>query len=140
MWYLGDKINNLSPSNNYDLVIDDYYKEEAIKIINEDPIKYLKLYFKKALSFIFIDLNSSYPNYYSLLNIIPKMIISITTLMSICFLLFKNKDLKNTIKYFTLYYFCNIGLFSVFFILPRYNLSLLPIQIILSLYLLRNLK
>jgi hypothetical protein len=137
---LGDKIKNLRPSNQYDLIIDDYYKEEAVKIIKKNPIKYLKLYFKKALSFIFIDLNSSYPNYYNLLNIIPKMIISITTLMSICFLLFKNKDLKNTINYFTLYYFCNIGLFSVFFILPRYNLSLLPIQIILSLYLLRNLK
>jgi hypothetical protein len=46
----------------------------------------------------------------------------------------------NLYNYFILYYFANIGLFSFFFILPRYNLSLLSIQILLSLSLLKQFK
>ena len=41
-------------------------------------------------------------------------------------------------NYIILFYFANIGLFSFFFILPRYSLSLLTIQIILSLFVLKN--
>ena len=75
-----EKIKNIKPSKNYDLDLDEMYMKEAIKNIKENPNYYLKLYFKKVFSFIFIDLNSTYENYYSYLNILPKIIISITIL------------------------------------------------------------
>jgi hypothetical protein len=132
-----DELNSRGPIKKHDLIKDKILLDQAIKYIKEDPTRYIKLYFKKALSFIFIDIDSTYPNYYSMLNIIPKMLISTTAIMGI-FMLFRFKiDLYN---YFILYYLSNIGLFTFFFILPRYNLSLLSIQIILSLYLLKKFK
>ena len=103
----------------YDLELDEMYVSEAVKNIKENPIYYFKLYSKKVLSFIFIDLDSTYENYYSYLNIVPKILISIATLLGV--ILITKKD--HMLIYFTLYYFCNIGLFSVFFILPRYNFT-----------------
>ena len=132
-----DELNSRGPIKKHDLIKDKILLDQAIKYIKEDPIRYIQLYFKKALSFIFIDIESTYPNYYSIFNIVPKMLISITAIIGI-FMLFKLKiDLYN---YFILYYLSNIGLFSFFFILPRYNLSLLSIQIILGLYLLKRFK
>ena len=80
---------------------------------------------------MFFDLNSTYPKYYSPPHILPKIILSITTLIGIFSILSFKMNLPN---YFSLFYIANIGLFSVFFILPRYSLSLLTIQIILSLF------
>ena len=132
-----DELNSRGPIKKHDLIKDKILLDQAVKYIKEDPTRYIKLYFKKALSFIFIDIDSTYPNYYSMFNIVPKMLISITAIMAI-FMLFRLKiDLYN---YFILYYLSSIGLFSLFFILPRYNLSLLSIQIILSLYLLKKFK
>ena len=132
-----DELNSRGPIKKHDLIKDKILLDQAIRYIKEDPIRYIQLYFKKALSFIFIDIESTYPNYYSIFNIVPKMLISITAIIGI-FMLFKLKtDLYN---YFILYYLSNIGLFSFFFILPRYNLSLLNVQIILSLYLLKRFK
>ena len=62
-----------------------------------------------------IDLNANYKDYYSPLHIIPKLILGITTIIGIVLSLsFK----VNTLNYFMFYYFSNIGLFSIFFILP----------------------
>ena len=133
---LKNKVENILPSNRYDLELDKMYMEEAINNIKKDPVYFIKLYIKKVISFLFIDLNSSYENYYNYLNIIPKIIISITTLMGA--LLITRKE--SILVYFTGYYFFNIFLFSIFFILPRYSLMLLPIQIILTCYLIENLK
>ena len=112
------------------------YMQEAIKNIKGNPSYYIKLYFKKVFSFVFIDLNSTYENYYSYLNILPKIIISILTLLGVLLLTKK----ENILVYYSLYYFFNIFLFSLFFILPRYSLMLLPIQIILTCYLIKKLK
>ena len=81
-----------------------------------------------------IDLNANYKDYYSPLHIIPKLILGITTIIGIALSLsFK----VNTLNYFMFYYFSNIGLFSIFFILPRYSLSLLIIQVIFSMYIIK---
>ena len=80
---------------------------------------------------MFFDINSTYPNYYSLLHIIPKLILSMTTLIGIVMIVNFSTSLSN---FFIIYDFANLGLFSFFFILPRYSLSLLTIQIVLSLY------
>ena len=131
-----EKVKNIQPSKNYDLDLDEMYMQEAIKNIKGNPSYYIKLYFKKVFSFVFIDLNSTYENYYSYLNILPKIIISILTLLGVLLLTKK----ENILVYYSLYYFFNIFLFSLFFILPRYSLMLLPIQIILTCYLIKKLK
>ena len=47
---------------NYEINLDDFYKTKAIDFISSDPTQFLKFYFFKVFSFIFIDINSSYPN------------------------------------------------------------------------------
>ena len=126
-----NELYSLKANKKYDLMFDDILLNQAIIFIKEDPSRYIYLYSKRVVSFLFIDLESTYPGYYSILHIIPKLVIAITTFFSIIFL-FRFKF--NLYSYFILYYLLNIGLFSVFFILPRYSLSLLTIQILLSLY------
>lgn len=139
MWYGYDvvpqtatKLKEISSIKNYDLISDKIFLDYAIKFIIEDTSRYIMLYIKKFLSFILIDIESSYPGYYSLLNIIPKILISIFTLFSMSYFF----SLKvNVINYFSLLYILNAFLFSFFFILPRYTLSVLPLQIIICLFL-----
>ena len=134
------ELQNLSskgPSQTYDLSQDKILLNQAIKFIKEDPKKYIILYFQKFFSFMFFDLNASYRNYYSIAHIVPKIILAISTLAGII-LSFKLK--LNIVNYISLYYFANLGLFSFFFILPRYSLSLLIIQVILSLFVLKKIK
>ena len=128
---------NLEHTNTYDINMDEIYKKDAIKNIFNDPKRYSKLYIKKFLSFMFMDLNSSRPNYYNPFHIFPKMILSILSFISLI-ILFRFK--KNELNYFALYYLYNIALFSIFFILPRYSLMLLPAQIILICFLFKKLK
>ena len=134
------KLKNLKsqgPLEKYDLLQDQILMEQAITFIKEDPVRYLSLYFKKFISFMFIDLNASYKNYYSPMHIIPKILLAITSFIGI--ILAFNLRLSMT-NYVILFYFANMGLFSFFFILPRYSLSLLTIQIILSLFVLKKIK
>ena len=126
-----DELYALGPIKKHDLYKDKILLEQAIIFIKENPLRYIKLYIAKFISFLFFDINSSYPNYYSLFHLLPKIVISITTVLGIVSTLSLSKNITN---YFTLFYLANIGLFSFFFILPRYSLSLLTIQIILSLY------
>ena len=56
---MSQKIDNLQLTNKYDLEIDKIYMDEGINNIVSDPVKYLKLYFVKMFSFLFVDLNSS---------------------------------------------------------------------------------
>ena len=128
--------SDLKINNNYEINLDDIYKSQAINIIKNDPLKYIKLYFKKILVFTFFNVSSTYPNYYNILHIVPKIFLSILSLYGGIILLRKSGFLQ----YISLFYFINIFLFSIFFILPRYSLMLLPIQIILSYYAVKNLK
>ena len=130
------EIEGITLDKKYDYNLDEIYKSEALKNIQSNPIKYLKLYFKKAFAFIFIDFESTYPNYYNLIHLVPKILISISSFLGLIFLARE----KNILNYFSLFYLFNIGLFSVFFILPRYSLILLPVQIILTCYLIDKLK
>ena len=75
-----------------------------------------------------IILNSSYQNYYNILHIIPKLILSFTSIVG-GIIVFRKKGF---LQYLSIYFFSNILFFSIFFILPRYSLILMPIQILLS--------
>ena len=132
-----DDLVQKGPSNDYDLLQDKILLDQAIKFIKEDPLKYIKLYFQKFLSFMFIDINANYTKYYSPIHLVPKLILGITTFIGI--ILSFNLRINAT-NYISLYYFANIGLFSIFFILPRYSLSLLTIQVILSLFIIKKFK
>ncbi len=126
----------LKTDKNYEINLDNFYKKKAIDYIKNDPINYINFYFKKVFSYIFLDLNSSYDNYYNLLHLIPKIFISIIGFVSAIICLRK----KGIFQYLSLYYFANIFLFSVFFILPRYSVILLPINLLLSVELINFLR
>ena len=132
-----DDLVQKGPSNDYDLLQDKILLDQAIKFIKEDPLKYINLYFQKFLSFMFIDINANYTKYYSPMHLVPKLILGITTFIGI--ILSFNLRINAT-NFISLYYFANIGLFSIFFILPRYSLSLLTIQVILSLFIIKKFK
>ena len=131
--YIEDKYKrsnlNIAFDNNYEINLDNFYKEKALDYIKSDFFKYFKNYTIKTISFVSINLNSSYENYYNIYHIFPKLLIGILSLIG--GLIVINK--KSYLQFLSLYFFFNIFFFSIFFILPRYSLILLPIQIILAL-------
>lgn len=126
----------IKTDNKYEINLDNYYKSQAIEYIKNSPTQHAKFYFIKLLSFTFFDINSSYANYYNVLHIFPKIILSISSLFGAIISLRK----KGLFQYLSFFYFINLLLFSVFFILPRYSLILLPAQLILSIKLVKTLK
>ncbi len=128
---------NLNLDQTYDIKMDKIYKVEAIKNISTEPYRYLKLYIKKFFSFMFFDKDSSRSNYFNPFHILPKIILSLASFFGLIYL-FRSK--KNEINYFGYFYVYNIALFSIFFILPRYSLMLLPAQIVLICFLIQKLK
>ena len=116
----------------YEINRDDLFFKEALSNISNNPDIYLKLFLKKIISFYFIDLNSTYPNYYHYLNIIPIFLISFLSFPGILFFLKKKEFFIS--NYLIIYLFSNLIIFSIFFILPRSKLVILPIQIILASY------
>ncbi len=126
---LNKKLENIEQNKVYEINRDQIFFNEAINNLNENSFKYIKLFFKKVFSYYFIDLNSNYPNYYNLIHIVPILIISILSLGGF-FVFFKENNLGR--KSIGLYILSNLLIFSVFFILPRYKLIILPVQIILA--------
>ena len=124
------KINSIPKNKYYGINYDNVFLEQAKKNIKENPKKYFTLFIKKFISFLFIDVNSSNPNYYNPLHYLPILILSITSLIGI---ILSDKK-SNKLNYLILVFFINIIIFSIFFILPRYKLIIFPIQIILAAY------
>ena len=125
---LKQEVNKISRDSHYDIHVDKVFEKEGLKNIRSNPVRYFSLYLKKILSFIFIDINSSYPNYYHPLHYFPVLLIGITSALGI-FLSNKNYIQMN---FLILYFMANIAIMSIFFILPRYSLAILPLQIIFS--------
>ena len=125
---LREQINKVLEDKYYEINLDKVFLSEGIKNINNDPIKYFGLYLKKILSFLFIDLNSSNPYYYHPLHYLPILFISITSIIGIIL----SKKNSYQINFLILFFIVNIAIVSVFFILPRYKLAIIPLQIIFS--------
>jgi len=125
---LQKQIENIPNDKYYPLNLDKVYLDEAIRNIKEEPKRYLILFFKKATSFLFIDIKSSQPNYYNPLHYLPVLLLGITSLFGI--ILSDKKSFQ--LNYLILIFFANIIIFSSFFILPRYKLVILPLQIIFT--------
>ena len=112
----------------YELNRDHIFLNEGIQNINKNPLNYITLFIKKTLSFYFLNIKSSYPNYYHLIHLIPVTIIGALSIPGLILGL-KKKEFK--FKFLIIYLFATIIIFSLFFILPRYKLIILPVQIIL---------
>lgn len=88
---------------------------------------------------MFIDIKSTIVYYYNLAHLIPKIVISILSFFAAIYSL-KNLKNLNFFNFLGLFYFGNSFLVSLFFILPRYSLMVLPIQLLLILNLFFNFK
>ena len=119
---------NFEANNLYEIKLDDFYKDKSLEYIKDNKTSFVLNYLKKFFSFLFIDIDSSYSNYYNVLHILPKIILSIASILG-GIILFREKGF---FQYLSFYFFSNILFFSIFFILPRYSLILMPIQILLS--------
>ena len=124
----------LEKNKYYEINRDDIFFQHAITNISNEPQKYIKLFIKKFFSYYFIDINSNYPNYYNFFHIFPVFLLSLLSFPGLL-IFYKLKKFEN--KCLNFYFFLNLIIFSIFFILPRYKLAILPIQIILSMYLIQ---
>jgi 4-amino-4-deoxy-L-arabinose transferase-like glycosyltransferase len=129
------KIDKISKDKSYGINFDKIFLDKAIENIINEPSRYLILFIKKFISFIFIDINSSQKDYFRPLHYIPCILVGITSTLGIILSHKKSRQLN----YLILMYFLNILIFACFFILPRYKLVILPIQLILTNILLKHI-
>jgi len=139
---LYEKLDKIKKDKKYEISRDQTFKKEAINNIFSDKKKYFLLYVKKIFSYFFIDLNSSIKNYYNPAHIIPILLFSICSIPGAFIGLKRSK--KPKIIYLLSMTFILIGFISIFFILPRYKISIISSQILFSLfffeYLIKNFK
>lgn len=126
---LYSKFENIPKDSSYETNKDKFFLESAMKNIFKQPSVYFVLYIKKALSYYFFDIDSSYKNYYNFMHIFPIIFISILSIPGLIIFL-KSRDFQKS--YIIFYLLLFVSIFSFFFILPRYKLIILPMQIILS--------
>ena len=137
---LKEKLKNVNKDIFYRINEDKIYLQQAKEYISKDPKKYLNLFFKRVFSFYFVDLNSSQKNYYNFFHIYPNLILSILSIFGL--FVCKKKDRK--FNYLVLIMISFVFIYSLFALLPRYKIYILPFQILLSLsfleYFLRKLR
>lgn len=134
---LYNKLDNIKKDKQYEINRDKVFAVEAFENILSNKKKYFILYLKKFFSFFFIDLDSSLKNYYNYAHICPLLIFS---LMSIPGIFIGLKKLKNPqIIYIFLITGVLTSIISIFFVLPRYKISILSFQILASLFLIEYL-
>ena len=124
-----EKIDNLEINNLYEFNYDKLFLESSLDFIEENKLLFIKRYVKKFLTFSFFNLNSDYPNYYHPLNIVSLILLSIVFIISLIFIYKKKKSMYFNYLFLNLIF--TVGVFSIFFILPRYKLIILPTQLIL---------
>ena len=125
---LKKKIGNIPKDKFYGINFDKIFLDRAIENITNNPARYIILFAKKFMSFLFIDIQSTKADYYKPLHYLPVLILGITSLIGI--ILSDKKSSK--LNYLILIYFVNVIIFSCFFILPRYKLVIIPFQIIFT--------
>ena len=130
------KIDKISKDKFYGLNYDNLFLNEAIKNIQNDLTRYLTLFCKKAVSFLFIDIKSTDPLYYNPFHYLPVLLLGITSLIGMG--LSSKKSYK--LNYLILIFFFYVFIFSTVSILPRYKLIVLPMQIIFTNVLIDKVK
>ena len=133
---LQNLIDEIPKDKFYRINEDKIFNKEAIKNIKENPTRYLILYIKKFFSYIFFDLNSTLPNYYSPFHILPIFLAAITS----TFGFFLSKKKSHYFNYLILIYIFYIAVIPIFAIQPRYKLYIIPFQIVFSFIFINFLK
>ena len=128
---INEKIKQLPKNKLYDFHFDKLLFDEGLNYIIAQPLLFIEKYVKRFLSFFYFNINSNYPNYYHPLFFIP---IVFTSLFSSVGILISLKDINYKKGYLLLYLFLTLSIFSLFFILPRYKMTILPIQLIFMNY------
>ena len=125
-------LDEIKKDKKYEISRDEVFKREALKNIFNEKKKYFYLYIEKILSYFFIDLNSSIKNYYHFSHVAPNLLFSILSLPGaiIGYKKFKGKK----IIYLILITGLLVSIISIFFILPRYKISIIGFQILFSLF------
>ena len=121
-------IDEIPKDKFYRINEDKIYIKESIKNIKEDPKKYFFLYVKKALSYFFIDIESTKPNYYNPFHYMPNLLLAITSLIGI----FLSNKKSSSFNYLILILSFYLFVFPIFAILPRYKIYIIPFQIIFT--------
>ena len=121
-------IDKIPKDKFYRINEDKIYIKESIKNIKEDPKKYFFLYVKKALSYFFIDIESTRPNYYNPFHYIPNLLLAITSLIGI----FLSDKKSSSFNYLILILSFYLFVFPIFAIQPRYKIYIIPFQIIFT--------
>jgi len=123
------KISLVKKDINYRINEDKIYLEEAKQFIKNNPKETTKLFFKRLFSIFFIDFNSSQKNYYNFFHIAPNILIAVLS-----FIGFFTYDKKNSrLNYLILIMIILLMVYSLFALLPRYKIYVIPFQILLSL-------
>ena len=126
------KLDTVGKNKKYEINRDKIFMEEAVKNIIQDKQKYLALYFQKIFSYFFLDLKSSIKNYYNIFHIAPIFLFAICSIPGAIISL---KKIKNSKIIYLFLLTCFLTAFiSIFFILPRYKISIISFQILFSLF------
>ena len=133
---LQKQIDKIPKDKFYGLNFDNLFLDQAIINIKKEPVRFLTLFLKKAVSFLLIDISSTHPDYYNPLHYLPVLVLGITALIGIS--LSDKKSYK--LNYLILIFFFYVFIFSTVSILPRYKLIILPIQIIFTSVLIESFK
>ena len=123
------KISLVKKDINYRINEDKIYLDEAKKFIIQNPRETITLFFKRLFSIFFIDLDSTQKNYYNVLHIAPNILIAIFSLVG--FIICNKKDSK--LNYLILLMLVLLMVYSLFALLPRYKIYIIPFQILLTL-------
>jgi len=126
---LKNKIDKIEKNKYYEINRDNTFLKESLDNLKKETPEYVGLFFKKLMSYYFININSNYPNYYNFFHFLPILLISVLSFFGL-FVFYEKNKVEN--KCLGIYLFSNLIIFSIFFILPRYKLIILPIQIILA--------
>ena len=125
---LKEKIDGVPKDKYYEINLDKVFLHAGISSILENPKGFFILYCKKFLSFVIININSTYPNYYNPLHYLPVLVLS---LLSIAGIVMSDRN-SYQMNFLILFFLSNVAIVSFFFILPRYKLGIIPLQIIFS--------
>ena len=128
---LFQEIADLPKDHLYEFHYNELFFQKALGHIKKEPVLFVKRYIKKFLSFFYFNINSEYHNYYSPLFIIPLVFVSLCSSIGI---IISIKDFNFEKGYLLLYLLSTICIFSIFFILPRYKMAILPVQLIFMNY------
>ncbi len=123
------KLSLVKKDINYRINEDKIYLDEAKKFITQNPRETIVLFFKRLFSIFFIDLESTQKNYYNVLHIAPNILIAIFSLVGL--IIYNKKDSK--LNYLILLMLVLLMVYSLFALLPRYKIYIIPFQILLTL-------